>query len=136
MIPDPYQNIKFSTVRYVKGIAPTLPFVDLDAHAELDKLPKEDFIGMMGFGLSFDDKQVTSIVQVVACMWNDPQLVRLTKLVNTITNALRPETKVPVWTGNSFSAWMVALNDLSVEPTEGTDQRVLQVCSARFLTVV
>lgn len=140
MSDDIFQNCKFSLIRFVKdrGAAlspPITTFVDLDAHAELDDLPKKDFVGLSGFSMQFDDKHITVFCSIVVCVWDDKDLVRLTRTVNSFVAALKPGKQVPLWDGNGFSDWLVVGNDLAIEPTDRSDQRAIQMITPRLLGV-
>lgn len=140
MSNDIYQNCKFSLVRFIKdqGLAMSPPistFVDFDAHAQLDTMPKGDFLGMSGFSMQFDEKHITVFCSVAVVVWDDKDLVRLTQMVNKIVAALKPGNRVPLWDGNDFSDWLVVGNDLAVEPTDRSDQRAIQMVTPRLLGV-
>lgn len=140
MSDDIFAHCKFSLVRFIKDLGLSLPtptptFVDFDAHAELDEMPKTDFLGLSGFSMQFDEKHITVFGSVAVVVWNDTDLVRLTKNVSHVVAALKPGKSVPLWDGNGFSDWLVAANDLAVEPTDRSDQRAIQMVTARLLGV-
>ena len=136
-----YQNHKLSLVRFCKGLAGQLGwakapvFVDLDAHAEMDTLPKTDFIGLSSFAIQFDEKMVSVFANIVCGVWEDPDLMRLTEMMDLVTEKLVPTSQIPVFSPeggpNTPVSWMVVANDTSIPPTDNTSQRAIQMVTIR-----
>ena len=135
-----YSNAKFSITKFLKELGqqmvpPISTFIDLDAHAEVDTLPKQDFICTSAFSIQLNGKELMVFVGVGIGVWNDPDITRLTTNMNTIVNAFLPEKQVPLWNGTNFSKWLVAADDLGVSPTLKSDQRAIQQAFVRLLTI-
>jgi len=133
---------KLSLIRHAKELAALLTprpvFVDLDAHAEMDELPKEDFLGISDFSMVYGDKDVRVFVSYACSTWKDPDLMRLLTMVDLVTEAVKPERKVDVWMeapgGMVSPTWMISVPGTLVHPTDKTDQRALQLVTAQFIS--
>lgn len=137
-----YRQHKLSLIRHVRGLmanfTPLPVFVDMDAHAELDTLPKQDFMGLANYSLAIDEQMVTVSVSYVCATWGDVDLMRLMDMMDTLTEALRPTRTIDLWMQNPGlgvqPSFMVVANDVLVEPTDKTDQRALQFVTVRLLS--
>lgn len=138
-----YRQHRLSIIRHIKALGQQLvpvvgTFVDLDAHAELDTLPKADFLGIAGYSMSFAERNVVVFASYVVATWNDPDLMRLTSMADLVTDALLPQKKVELFMQNPGAGytptWMIVGDEMLVEPVDKTDQRAMQFMTARFLS--
>lgn len=138
-----FRTHKLSLIRHIKalgnGFSPPVPtFVDLDAHANMDTLPKTDFVGLAAFSMAVGDREVEVFASYVCSTWGDADIMRLTDMVDVVTDALLPEKQVPLWLANPGPgvepSWMVVSGTETIEPTERTDQRAMQAVTVRLLS--
>lgn len=140
MTTNIYSNARFSLISFIKqlGLQMTPPvalFVDLDAHAEIDKLPKQDFVCLSAYSMQMDGKEMMIFAGIGVGVWNDPDMIRLATHMNVVVNALLPEKTVPLWTGTDFSRKLIAADDLGVPPSNRSDQRLIQQAFVRLMTI-
>jgi hypothetical protein len=136
-----YRQHKLSIIRHAKQLAAQLPstsFIDLDAHANIDELPKSDFVGIDGFSMQENDEGIAVFVSYAGCTWADTDLMRLTTMMDTLVEALRPGRQVQLWMENPgpgvAPSWMKVAGEVLVQPTERSDQRAIQLVTLRLLS--
>jgi hypothetical protein len=137
-----YRQHKLSLIRHAKALASTITpvpaFVDLDAHAELDTTPETDWIGIAGFSLNITNKGVNVFVSYVCSTWNDTDLMRMTEMVDKVSDALIPGKQVPLWLQNPGAGvkptWLVVADDMMVEPTDKAKLRAVQFITVRMVS--
>lgn len=143
---DIYKDPWLSLVKFTKGIAQAafttgvcaqLPvFVNLDAHAEFNTLPEQDFVCLSGYALHINEKIGTIFVSIGASTYGDPENVRLIEMMGLLVSALIPGTPIPIYAGGNAltpAGNMVVANSPIVEPTEKGNLRGIQLVSVRIL---
>lgn len=143
-----YKNLNFSMVKYLKGvavqagtrlgIAPPL-YENLDAHAQMESLPRKDIIGMLGFAMQHSGKLLTVHLGVYVSTFDDPQLVRHVELMDSLTDAFKPENSIPVFEVSTPlvlapASWMVVMPDGSIDPMGRENTRSIQIMTLRLST--
>lgn len=142
-----FKNHNFSLIRFIKqlGLSSSAAlgyaqpvFVNLDAHAQLNELPKVDLLGMMGYAMHYNGKLLTVHVGVFVSTYNDPDLIRHIELMDAVSDALAPEKQVPVFNVDDPSnlvpaSWLQVAGDGTIDPTGREGTRSLQVLTVRML---
>jgi len=140
-----YSDHFFSIVRFVTAAATEIGselsitppiFVNLDAHADLTKLDKVDFLGVLGFGVVIADKMLDAHCQFAVSTYDDPNMVRHIQIMDIMADLLSPTKQIPLFTAASGAAvensWLVIQSDVVIEPTAKDQFRTLQVINVRF----
>lgn len=129
-----YVNTYASLVKFVQDFITNnatqsgTQFLDFDQHADMDKLPPHDLVGLRGF--SVDVSSITMEVQVLFCLttYDDKSGFRHRALADKLFTALLPTKKVPYVdadTGNVLG-YLIANNATSVLPVSKDSTRVFQ----------
>ena len=138
-----YRQHKLSLIRFIRGLgngfSPPVPvFVDLDAHANVDTLPKQDFVGMSSYSMTLGNQEAAIFTSFACATWMDDDLMRLTGMVDALVEKLKPGMTVPLWMDNPAPGiepkWMVVADNTMVEPTDKTDLRSMQLVTVRLLS--
>lgn len=108
--------------------ADQLQFVDFDAHAELDKLPDNDILGVANLNWHNDTHFYSVGVQIGVSTFADTNNFRHNDIVDWLEPKLRPTCKIPLVdpTTGAETGWMVVEAGVALAPMFHTDTRSLQ----------
>ena len=97
-----YRDVQVSLLRFSKEFQAlmasrglVLGFVNLDAHADQTTWPKGDFLGMGELTVDIGSMDTVQVGFAIATE-GDPNLLRMSKIVNELTNYLLPGCSVMV----------------------------------------
>lgn len=106
---DLYLSLKSSVTNWIYSIAQQLDdteIFDFDSTADEEVLEQKDLLGPIEFYVSSSESLAEVGFKVAACTYEDPQIQRLNKMVNTVLNhcagktvtipILHYETGVPI----------------------------------------
>ncbi|HQT78555.1 MAG TPA: hypothetical protein PLD10_15995 [Rhodopila sp.] len=111
------------------------PVINLDAHAQaVEDLPLGDFIGVGNFGFVANSGKIYGChASFAASTYNDPDLVRLTEMMDILVENLLPGTSIPLFSAPGVqSGWIVVAGTVPAEPADKDKVRSLQVITAHF----
>lgn len=131
---DVYDNVVQSIVKWIQiyraDAAPASVYVNWDAHAQLDELPKDDMlIGPAGCGLADEPDGTQEVVfSIGVSTINDPNLFDLTRQMSKLRGRLRPGAKIPVYDHDTaeVASWMVIKTPIAVTPVTKAEIRSIQ----------
>jgi len=134
-----YVNTYASLVKFLQGFitenAPGGEFLDFDQHADIDKLPAKDVIGLRGF--SVDVSSATMGVQVLFCLttYDDKSGFRHRALTDKLFTALLPTKNIPYVDADTGAVlgYLVANDETSVLPITKASTRVFQQITVNLL---
>lgn len=110
--------------------------IDWDAHADINKLPAADVLGIAGYSFELDDHQISIGASFGISTWQDVSLFRHRRIRALVVERLLPTALIPVYDADSGEekGQLVVRNGTSVMPMARTEVRPLQFVTASFLT--
>lgn len=88
-----FKIVRISTIRFVKlhCDALNIQYLDWDGNADLTQTPKVDLAGINGFAVANNGKLHDFSFGITAQTLNDPNLFRLTDIVDSFYSSMLPE---------------------------------------------
>lgn len=132
-----FKCVRLSTIRFIKLAADGsgLKYIDWDENADITKPPDGDLIGLHGFAVSTSGKLHDFQFGVTCQTLNDPNLFRLTDIVDKLYNLMLPEKQFSIIhpnTGEVIAAASFA-GETAVHPVNRIETRVTISLQARFV---
>lgn len=128
-----------SLVAYLKEAYPDWTYVDFEDHADLQEIPKEDCIGLVGFGAIADEGTDTVAFSVGVSSFNDKNLFRHRAVTADLYQRWRlPPAQVPLMDADTAGmiGSLVITDGVTLAPMSRADMRPFQVITAKAKVVL
>jgi hypothetical protein len=129
-----FLNLMAVEIGSATGVTPAV--LNFDAHSNITELPKQDMIGLVGFGLVKTDKLVTVHTGFGISTYDDPNILRHIDIVDLLSKQVDIGSSIPLYTAAgtvvSKESWMVSSATLLVEPCDNAKLRTFQVMTIQF----
>lgn len=128
-----YQNFQASLFRYCKEFADEmkdkgdadLQVFKFDAHADLNKVPEQDVIGLMEYAIETDDGTHVVTTMIALSTINDTNILRLDRLISTLYDRLQVGATIYVYDfeTNVKVGMLKVMNGTAILPVLNTETR-------------
>lgn len=131
-----YRDIQVSLIRFCKdfGDPRGLSFLNLDAHTEGHTWPEGDLIGFGELNITMDATDEVMVSFAIGTE-GDPNLLRMSELVNELANLLIPGENIPVLDAETGlrKSWLFVAGGVRIGSPIDTKSQSLQPIMVRLL---
>ena len=137
-----FNNVVQSLTKWIVDFAaekiPDGQFLNWDAHAIIEELPKDNILfGPAGCALTEDEEGISIIFSFGISVNEDKNLFRLTRMISSLYGRLRPKTRIPIYDHDSTqeSSALIIRTPVEITPVAKAEIRSMQFVNASGLLV-
>ena len=130
------KDLTVSWLRFCQDFDLSLKFVNFDATADEEALPRSSIIGPMALTFTVEEHMIEGTIQIGLSTFDDKNNFELLGKMDELLMKLLPLTKIPVYNADTGlrSGAMIVASPVTVMPIVGGKVRNLQFVAVDFKT--